>query len=240
MPSCPCTWRACSAGSSSGRSAPRATGTSVRPAVSRTRSVLRTTSSTGALPPTHETARRSRAGCRAASSRAHASSTPVSTSRTTGTGWAGTAGAFVTSATYPRPTRPGRGIAGSRRLVEASSRGCRGPVGAAGLAALGSCGERARAPPPPPPPTPPGGRRGSRAPRRGRGDQRGRAPRGLLVDAGTDRVVLPRRLLTRGYELARDVHGAGHPDVPGDDPDDPGDERRHDTHPDAVLRPAHR
>src|SRR6478735_3534284 len=94
MPSSPCTWRAFTGASSSGRSAPRATGMSVRPAVSRTSSVLRTTSSTGALPPTHETARRSRPGCRAARSRAHASSTPVSTSSTTGIGW------VVTAATY--------------------------------------------------------------------------------------------------------------------------------------------
>ena len=72
--------------------------------------MLRTTSSTGALPPTHDTARRSRAGCRAARSRAHASSTPVSTSSTMGVG------SVVTAATYrsvpPRPRwgRPASGI----------------------------------------------------------------------------------------------------------------------------------
>ncbi len=84
MPSRPCTCRAGRAASRRGRSAPRPTGTSPRPAVSRTTRVLRTTSSSGALPATQLTARRSSAGWRAASSSAQASSTPVSTSRTTG------------------------------------------------------------------------------------------------------------------------------------------------------------
>ena len=67
-----------------GGAAPTPTGTSPRPAVSSTTRVLRTTSASGALPPTQVTARRSSRGCRAARRRAQASSTPVSTSRTTG------------------------------------------------------------------------------------------------------------------------------------------------------------
>ena len=84
MPSEPCTCRASTGSSSSGRAAPTPTGTSPRPAVSSTTRVLRTTSASGALPPTQVTARRSSPGCSAARRRAQASSTPVSTSRTTG------------------------------------------------------------------------------------------------------------------------------------------------------------
>ena len=62
MPSSPCTCGAFRAGSSSGRAAPRATGTSALPATSSTVRVLATTSSTVAFPPTQVTARRSRAG----------------------------------------------------------------------------------------------------------------------------------------------------------------------------------
>src|SRR5680860_195669 len=84
MPSLPCTCRASRGVSRSGRAAPAATGTSWRPQVSSTVRVLGTTSASGALPPTQVTALRSRPGCRAASSSAQSSSTPVSTSSTIG------------------------------------------------------------------------------------------------------------------------------------------------------------
>ena len=86
MPSSPCTWRA--------STAPRATDGPllVRPArrcgplPRARRACCARRRRAGALPPTHVTARRSRSGCSAASSRAHASSTPVSTSSTMGMG----------------------------------------------------------------------------------------------------------------------------------------------------------
>ena len=80
MPSVPCTCLADRAASMSGRSAPRATGTSPAPARSSTVSVFRTTPSTSVFPATQVTARRSIPGCRTANSRARASSTPVSQS----------------------------------------------------------------------------------------------------------------------------------------------------------------
>src|SRR5699024_6195129 len=80
-PSAPCICEASRGRSTSGRSAPAATGTSPAPARSSTAWVLATTAGRATLPATQVTARTCRSGWRTAVISAIASSIPVSTSR---------------------------------------------------------------------------------------------------------------------------------------------------------------